>query len=324
MSPPRRYPALHDPDYLRAQVVTGLRSVASVAAEIGCAVPTLRGALDRHGISLSERRKVCETCGETYPPAAADQRWCSEKCRSVPTAEVERPFPELYDEAWLRDRYETQGRSAIEIAASLGCNPQSVANGLHRYGIKVRGRWSDKWNPKPCQVCGTEFTPTGPASRYCSPACQWGTAECETCGTTFVKRRPQPKSPNDNRFCTTKCRWAAVQSRDDYGRYRDKNGYTVINVRRREASMHRDLHNGYVRVNTGGRRVGEHILVWEEHNGPVPLGGTVHHIDLDKTNNDISNLQLRVGRHGKGAAVGCLDCGSTNVGWVPLADSAAT
>lgn len=35
-----------------------------------------------------------------------------------------------------------------------------------------------------------------------------------------------------------------------------------------------------------------HVYVWEKHNGKVPDGYHVHHIDGDKTNNDISNLQL--------------------------------
>ncbi len=44
---------------------------------------------------------------------------------------------------------------------------------------------------------------------------------------------------------------------------------------------------------------------------------TVHHIDGDKTNNSEGNLQLRIGRHGKGAIFCCGDCGSTNI--VPCA-----
>jgi hypothetical protein len=35
-----------------------------------------------------------------------------------------------------------------------------------------------------------------------------------------------------------------------------------------------------------------HVLEWERHHGPVPDGYEVHHKDLDKQNNDISNLEL--------------------------------
>jgi len=35
-----------------------------------------------------------------------------------------------------------------------------------------------------------------------------------------------------------------------------------------------------------------HVYVWEKHNGPVPDGFSVHHLDKDPRNNDISNLAL--------------------------------
>jgi hypothetical protein len=44
---------------------------------------------------------------------------------------------------------------------------------------------------------------------------------------------------------------------------------------------------------------------------------TVHHIDGNKMNNKLSNLQLRQGRHGGGVSYCCADCGSHNV--VPVA-----
>lgn len=35
-----------------------------------------------------------------------------------------------------------------------------------------------------------------------------------------------------------------------------------------------------------------HVYVWEYYNGTIPDGYEVHHMDFDKSNNDISNLQL--------------------------------
>ena len=35
-----------------------------------------------------------------------------------------------------------------------------------------------------------------------------------------------------------------------------------------------------------------HRVVWEQHNGPVPPGHHIHHIDGDTLNNDIANLTL--------------------------------
>ena len=45
---------------------------------------------------------------------------------------------------------------------------------------------------------------------------------------------------------------------------------------------------GYVRIN----RDMAHRRVWRKHHGPVPVGYFIHHIDGDKQNNDISNLEL--------------------------------
>lgn len=45
---------------------------------------------------------------------------------------------------------------------------------------------------------------------------------------------------------------------------------------------------------------------------------TVHHINGDRADNRLENLQMRQGRHGKGARFTCRDCGSHNVEATPL------
>lgn len=45
---------------------------------------------------------------------------------------------------------------------------------------------------------------------------------------------------------------------------------------------------------------------------------TVHHINGNRSDNKIENLQLRIGQHGSGQAYCCADCGSKNITPIPL------
>jgi hypothetical protein len=44
--------------------------------------------------------------------------------------------------------------------------------------------------------------------------------------------------------------------------------------------------------NIGNRRKYLHIYIWEKHNGEIPKGYDIHHIDHNKDNNEISNLKM--------------------------------
>lgn len=58
----------------------------------------------------------------------------------------------------------------------------------------------------------------------------------------------------------------------------------------------------------------EHRLNMAKYlNRPLESWETVHHIDGDIENNDVSNLQLRIGKHGKHIVYACADCGSENI-----------
>lgn len=59
------------------------------------------------------------------------------------------------------------------------------------------------------------------------------------------------------------------------------------------------------------RYVSEHRYVMAQYLGrPLTDNEQVHHIDGDKTNNKLNNLQLRIGSHGSGVCYECAECGS--------------
>lgn len=48
----------------------------------------------------------------------------------------------------------------------------------------------------------------------------------------------------------------------------------------------------YRTIKRDGRTIGSHRVIWEEAHGPIPDGYVVHHVDHNKRNNALSNLQL--------------------------------
>lgn len=52
------------------------------------------------------------------------------------------------------------------------------------------------------------------------------------------------------------------------------------------------MSRGYVYLIVDGKRYLEHRYVWEKHNGEIPAGFQIHHINEVKHDNRIENLQI--------------------------------
>ena len=89
------------------------------------------------------------------------------------------------------------------------------------------------------------------------------------------------------------------------GRYVTKSGYVFVKVKHDSPYKNMANASGYVM---------EHRLVMAKHlKRSLQQYETVHHINGNETDNRFKNLQLRSGRHGKGAVYKCADCGSHNI-----------
>lgn len=171
-----------------------------------------------------------------------------------------------------------------------GCRHEAY---LQRKGAgKVYGNFT----PKQCVHCRRMYNPTGPRQRFCSKSCRWLAVQnlktCKGCGEVYRTRKPNDK------FCTRTC----YLQNGCVGRYQTADGYIRVTVPKGTSGA--DCNN----------RMLEHRYVMQVHLGrPLTSNETIHHVNGKKSDNRIENLQLRKGRHGKGVALTCLDCGSSNI-----------
>ena len=149
-----------------------------------------------------------------------------------------------------------------------------------------------------CETCKKAYHPwrKDRPSRYCSSACMPGVKRqipdqaCANCGNMF---RPTNWTRS---YCSRHCYKTAKR-----GRVKAPGGYIAVY----QPDHPNAWHNG---------NIFEHRLVMEEALGRLlESHETVHHINGNKEDNRLENLQLRTGNHGKGIVLRCIDCGSPNI-----------
>ncbi len=146
-----------------------------------------------------------------------------------------------------------------------------------------------------CELCGKRLHPKNIRG------------VCKTPGPCKKEWSLRTYSVKDYDFCscgnkksrTSKECW---ECRVGDGRHRASQGYVQVYVP--------EDHPNY----EPGKRMLEHRLIIEKSLGrTLTKYETVHHKNGVRDDNRLENLQLRQGRHGKGAAFECADCGSHNV-----------
>jgi hypothetical protein len=189
------------------------------------------------------------------------------------------------------------GSSAMEIALHFGVVGPTIRMALARHGVKMRrGR--------------ARFTTSGEDLQKMVDMYRAGKSQKEI-GDVFG--RSQIMISRFLELAGVEMRRGASGSKHPNwkGGRLEKDGYVFIRLYS-DSPFYCMTSNGYV---------AEHRLKMAKKLGrSLREDETVHHKDLDHSNNRLSNLQLRQGQHGKGGVFQCADCGSHNIKAVSLAE----
>lgn len=218
---------------------------------------------------------TCQNCGNHFmvKPRDGGRKFCTKACTTA---------------------YEQRhGRIAARVA-SLTFTCKQCGN-LFQMKQAIAAEVRRKWNRDPI-YCSMPCSDLG--RKADADAKTRATLKCIQCGNPITEvRKPSGYLRRNRVLCSTECRSA-------FRRLNYQAKATNLEPRRR---MYK---NGYWRVYIPGkdgeppRELFEHRYVMEQHLGRELLPGeTVHHIDGDRGNNALTNLQLFKSRHGPGQRV---------------------
>lgn len=188
------------------------------------------------------------------------------------------------------------GESLRAIAHSFACSPPNVRSLLVSRGIPLRVQGKP---PPSAETLAKARAMRSAGLSHLHIANEFGVTKDTViawCRKMGLPGDPRMSGPNHHS-------WKG-------GRTTTKTGYVYVKIDPLDPLACMATALGYVL---------EHRLVVAKSLGrPLLSTETVHHINGVLDDNRLENLQLRQGRHGKGAVVTCLDCGSHNVGYGKL------
>lgn len=312
--------------------------IVDVMRELGCSRKSVYTALKRRGIQTRkvDDAKIIEMYTAGTPISdiaqATHTSWTS-VYRVLERNDVPRRRGNDADRQEKIIQLYEQGMRVADIQAEVGCGGSTLARTLRRGGVTRRKPPRDRPVPlvmrakelaeayrsgRTLESLGEEFNASGAGVRYV--LLREGVELREHKGG-----RPPRKFTEDEMTWMLENRQAGV-SLADIAEHLHADPRTIrealrpygLDVRKARRWVNKQ---GYVLIPDGqGGRVLEHRAVLATALGRALLPSeTVHHINGDKTDNRLENLQLRQGGHGKGSAFQCRSCGSHDVEAVSLA-----
>jgi hypothetical protein len=264
--------------------------------------------------------KPCLECGTLFPvrlSLAERVKFCSPTCRTTHQLTHPRPRGSSVEKAC------EQCGTTFKVKQSAADHRRFCSIGCKTTNETANGRPAAQIDPIhfTCKCCGNDFSmkPSylvayrkkwGKDPMYCSIPCSSlgrkadaeqraiSSLTCIQCGGPMAEvRKPSGYLKRGRNLCSTECR--ALFRRLSYqAKHPD------------QEMVPRAYRNGYLRVIVPGkngepsREVFQHRYVMEQHIGRrLATEETVHHIDGNRANNDISNLELFSSRHGPGQRV---------------------
>jgi transposase len=207
------------------------------------------------------------------------------------------------EKAICSSRYQ-EGASIPKIARELSCGVGPVSDALAELGVARRRRGGQpKLGQEKREAILTLWTEGLSATAI---AARLGS------GMGTVKSvLEQANIPWENRLKRGTESPAWKGGRVSYGPEVNGSRYVAVAVAMADQMRTMAFADGYVP---------EHRLVMARAiSRPLAKYETVHHKNGIRDDNRLENLQLRTGRHGKGVAMRCVDCGSSNIEATELA-----